>query len=179
MSAAKVRPPDDDLFAPDDFPEEPKSAKRLIAEQSVLAFARPAIERKRRPFRSSPKSIALSLAESSERARTADWQGAHGRHLVGLYAQLHEGVYGFAPSELDAPGWAFASAAATRMVDRQFGADFERAVEFMRWVWRREEERERWRRANAREGGRIGWRLQFGAAALVDDYRVDQARRHT
>jgi hypothetical protein len=175
VSAAKVRPPDDDLFAPD----EPASAKHLTASQSVLEFARPAIERKKRPFRVTPKVVAAALVEAAERAQSGNWRGATGRHLVGLYAHLHEGVYGVAPAELDAQGWAFASAAAARMTDRHFAGDLERSVLFMRWVWRREEDREKWRRANGREGGRIGWRFQFGAASLVDDYRVDQARRHT
>lgn len=162
-------------------PEEPQSAKMLVASQSVIDFASRAIARaenpKKRPMRVSPKRIAQALVEAADRARRSDWEGATGAHLVGLYAHLHEGVYGVAATELDAQGWAFASAAANRMVGQQFGGSFESAVEFLRWVWRREEDREKWRRANGRSGGRLGWRVQFCARWLVDDYRVDVARR--
>jgi hypothetical protein len=164
-----------------EFPEEPQSAKHLKASQSVLDFARKAEQRidrrRKRGFRVSQKTIAIVLEDSARRAQSGDWAGATGLHLVGLYAHLHAGVYGVHATELDAQGWAFAAAAAKRMTDRQFGGEIERAVEFLRWVWRREEDREKWRRSNGREGGRIGWRLQFCASGLVDDYRVDQARR--
>jgi hypothetical protein len=172
------------LIAPDTkppFPEEPRSAKVLKASQSVLDFARPAEgraeRRKKRGFRASSKSIADARAEVGRRAGLGEWEGATGLHLVALYERLHEGVYGAAPIELDAQGWAFAGAAAGRMIEQKFGGDSEKAVCFLRWTWRREEDREKWRRANGRAGGRVGWRYQFCASSLVDDYRVDQARR--
>lgn len=121
--------------------------------------------------------------EKAEKARgqvremcgSGDWSGAVGLHLVALYEFLHREVYGVEPLELDARAWFLAQGTAGRMVERYFGGDCGACVSFVRWAWRREQEREEWRRRNNRDGQRIGWRLMF-SAALVSDYRVHGKR---
>ena len=108
---------------------------------------------------------------------SGDWDAATGMHLVALYEFCHREVYGVEPLELgaDAKAWYSASSAAERLVKNFFEGDYGRCVSFVHWIWRREEGREKWRREQNRDGGRIGWRLQFSASA-VSDYRVHGAR---
>ncbi len=116
----------------------------------------------------------MELAE--QLCRTEEWAAAKPGVLVALYAKLHAHVYGVLPAELDSPReWLQACRAAGLLVKRDFGGDAARAVDFMAWCWDREEGRERWRREHGRDGGRIGWRLQF-SRSLLSDWRVDQAR---
>lgn len=100
------------------------------------------------------------------------------RHLVALYAKLHEQVYGAAPGELE-EGASFlaASSSAEKLVRASFGGSTREAIEFLRWTWRRERNVVKRRREDGATGRRIGWRLQFASAALLTDYRVDLAQR--
>ncbi len=106
--------------------------------------------------------------------------GFRPKHLVALYARLHARVYGAEPQELaDGKSFFAASSAAERLVRVEFAGTPDRALDFLRWTWRREADREKWRRQNpgGSGGGRIGWKLQFAGRALVTDYRVEMARR--
>lgn len=100
------------------------------------------------------------------------------RHLVALYARLHEQVYGSRPGELE-EGKSFLAAcsSASRLVRESFGGELRGAIEYLRWTWRRERFVEGKRRANGETGRRIGWRLQFASQSLLTDYRVDLARK--
>ena len=99
------------------------------------------------------------------------------RHLVALYARLHEQIYGAKAGEL-AEGKSFLAAcsSASKLVRDEMRGSFGEAVEYLRWTWRRERFVEQKRRANGETGRRIGWRLQFASAGLLTDYRVDAAR---
>jgi hypothetical protein len=153
------------------IPEEAKSAKRLrVAAMSISEFAERA---PRRRLYGEEKS----RAEMEGRAKSGDWDGATGAHLVCLYEFLHREVYGVPSDVVDRKTRMFAGAAADRLIARDFGADAGEAVRFMKWVWKRESEREEWRRANRRDGQRVGWRLQFCFASLVTDYRLHVARQ--
>jgi hypothetical protein len=121
------------------------------------------------------EQIERARAEMPPMARSGDWAAATGLHLVALYAQLHQEVYGFEPLELDKKAWAMAAKVAARTTERFFESDYGACVAFIQWGWRREAEREAWRKANNRDGGRIGWRLQW-SAAFVSDYRVHANR---
>lgn len=114
---------------------------------------------------------AAAREKMNEMAASGDWAGADGLHLVALYEMAHREVYGVEPLELDAKARFLAVGAATRLTEKFFDGDYAGAVSFMRWTWHREQEREKWRRANGRDGQRIGWRLQF-SAAMVSDYRL-------
>lgn len=170
MSAAMKKP--DDLFPP----TAPTSARQLEAADSVSRLVAPKLAARPRSFRSSKGAIERAREQMHAMAESADWEQAGGAHLVALYEWLHEQVYGVATAELDARTWALAAQAAARMADQQFEGDYGRAVVFMRWVWKREIEREKWRRENGKSGSRIGWKLAFHGS-LVTDYKVDRARR--
>ena len=108
-------------------------------------------------------------------AKAGDWGDATGMHMVALYGFMHQEVYGFEPLELDKKAWASGAKHALRCCEKFFGADYGALAEFMRWCWKREIERETWRKANQRDGARLTWRWQF-AAQLVSDYRVHAQR---
>jgi hypothetical protein len=104
---------------------------------------------------------------------SGSWEGVGARALVGLYAVLHEAVYGAAPE--DALGDAFlgAASAAERLARELGGAD--RLLDLLRWVWARERAREKRREPGS--GFRIGWRLMFVSRSLVVDWKTDLARQ--
>lgn len=161
------------------FSPEPPSEKQVAAAAALDALVAPKVARLRARSGKAPRtsrgSIERAREEAVAMAADADWSSARGTHLVALYEKLHEAVYGVLPAELDGKNWALASAAAGRLVEKDFGGDPSKAVAFMRWAWRREQGRERWRRENGRDGSRIGWRLQFGGSMLTE-YRISVAR---
>ena len=98
------------------------------------------------------------------------------KHLVALYAKLHEQVYGAGPGELEeGKNFLAACSAASRLVRVDFKGELRGAIEFLRWTWRRERFVVQKRRQSGAAGRRIGWRLQFASRDLVTDYRVDLA----
>jgi hypothetical protein len=144
---------------------------------STDVFAPPKAKAPRKPP-TTDRRRRQQYAEEAEdiRGRRA-WAEMRPGHFVALYVACHERVYGAAPTELDVGRThALAVLAASRLLKQEFHEDPARMFDFLRWAWDREEAREKWRRDNRREGGRIGWRLQFGAA-LVTDYRVEASRR--
>ena len=101
----------------------------------------------------------------------------YARHLVALYVKLHTSVYGVEPVELHTGSCYFgATSAATKLVRSEFGDDMNRVLAFIRWVWQRERETEKWRRVNGAEGRRIGWHIMFAQRTLVTDYRLSKER---
>jgi hypothetical protein len=156
----------------DPLPPAPPSAREVEAAASVAAFAlRP------KPPKKTRDPVAAAREEMRAMGERGDWSGATGAHLVALYEWLHEEVYGAPTSELSVRRLrGIAVSVAGAFVKREFGGDPERAVEFLRWAWTREQEREAWRRANDRSGKKIGWRLAF-SGELATEYRVDVARR--
>jgi len=139
--------------------------------------------RARRKPSGSLKNAVRDVEDMYDRAKEEGenvWTEAKPRHLVGLYAKLHESVYGVLPIEVDGVAFAGAVSAARTMLDREFEGDVLKMLGFMRWVW----SRERWREADRRRRGgegrdyRVGWRLQFASRALFTDWRVALMREH-
>lgn len=121
-----------------------------------------------------PKGYATAREEAAFRAKANDWRDAAPRHLVGLYAVLHEQVYGVAPAEL-VDAWKGAVSAAAAMLKSEFKGDVPAFVEFIRWTWQRARRRKDKAVAEGGEVSRIGWVLQFKSRAMLTDYRVDMA----
>lgn len=142
--------------------------------EAVAALCATAPRPKRRPASGHQRWVA----EAERMRQEGDWSQAASVHLVALYVQLHEWCYGVKATEVQGEIWLAARSAADRMVREEFGASVERAVEFLRWCWRREHEREQWRRQNDKPGSRITWRQQFQRRSLVTDYRLELERRH-
>jgi hypothetical protein len=153
----------------------PAAAKSLSAFLAAQTAAPPKSRRRSGPPRARESAIEAAREKSEAMAKSGDWAGATAVHLVALYAFLHREVYEVEPLELDAKSWWLAERSAAGLLAKYFEGDVAMAVSFMRWVWGREIEREKWRRENGRDGQRIGWRLQF-SASLVTDYRTSGRR---
>lgn len=111
--------------------------------------------------------------------RTGAWGEAGPRHFVALYVSLYAEVYGIAPGDLDKATRIKATFTALRMLDKEFGDDPGLMANFMRWVWLREKDNEKWRRENGRTNARrIDWYTQFKCTSyLLQDYRLSIVRR--
>ncbi len=141
---------------------------------SLGDFAAPS---KRRPLSDKRKSqLERALAELPPIADDS-YAKAKPRHFVALYVRLHHHVYGVMPSELAREkAYVSAVAAATALL-REFDGSNDRLARFLRWTWRREKEREGWRKLNPQKGGgRLSWRAQFCSRSILDDYRVAALR---
>jgi hypothetical protein len=96
--------------------------------------------------------------------------------FVALYAICYEQVYGIAPL-LSPTDRMRAASMAARVLKAHFGGSEEELVDFVRWAWRREHGREKWRREHGGgNGGKLSWNLLFGSR-ILDDYRLDVARK--
>lgn len=122
-----------------------------------------------RPYQPPQRALA-----DLEALNAAGWVGAEPKHLVALYAWLHERVYAVPPEDLtrDPLAWLGAVSAATKLLREEFGGEPVRAVAWVRWVWVREKRTEDRKRAGGDESTfRIGWRYMFCKRSLVVDYR--------
>jgi hypothetical protein len=123
------------------------------------------------------KPLEVATREAEGRAASGDWEGVRGSVLVGLYAMCHRLVYGVPPDELlDKGAFAAASRHAARCLHASFDDDESAIVDFVRWVWEREEGLEKWAAERGISRRRVGVMFQF-SASLVTEYRVDARRR--
>lgn len=124
------------------------------------------------------RSIERAMEDLARRMKQRDWDEMKPQVLVALYAWFHEQVYGTGPS-LKGREWLNACRAAGRMVKTEFAGDYDDALAFMRWAWKRERGRERWRRENGKGGKVINWRQQFVFTDLLTDWRVARDRKRS
>lgn len=124
----------------------------------------------RRPKRNL-SALKRAVEEAKDRLRAkpgGDWKSIKALHLVGLYARMHERVYGVFPDDL-ADDWYPARSMAKRLLEESFGGDGEKAAAFMRWVW--EDEVKKFPKRGPDDTFRITWRYQFGRK-LLTKYRI-------
>lgn len=147
----------------------------LATAQKIASTFCPPKEKKRTSTISD--ALFLKIRAGVERMiRSGDWSKAGPRDFVALYAMLHVKVYGVEPEELTSAARVHATFMAANLFKRSFDQVSSEMAEFLRWVWIREEGREKWRKSQDISGGRISWRLQFNGA-LVTDWRIER-RRH-
>ena len=154
---------------------------RIPAEQHELALriateSKAAAKKASRPKGSARDAMASAREEAKAMTEGGDWSEAQPRHLVALHSLLHEHVYGVEPL-MTAREHGIATSCAAGMLRYDFEGNVAMMVEFIRWCWRREAEREQWRRQNGRDGGRLDWRRQFTGKGPLTDYRVELARK--
>lgn len=158
-------------------PAEEQRRLALVAppEDSPDSFARAGKPRR-------PRTVPDKLfADARERARAMveanDWVAARAVDFVALFAAMHERVYGVT-LVISSKDRFLAACMAAALQREQFDGDPTRLADFVWWTWRREREREAWRRENNRPTTPISWRLQFGLR-LINDYRVAMARERS
>ena len=155
------------------FDDEIDEEQRAAATRVAAWVGTKKEKKSKRP--PTPSTINRWKHEAQERFTSGEWAGAKPVHIVAFYMALHLHVYQIEPEELKGSTYLFAASAAERQLRTDFKNNVEDFIEFMRWVWIREEEREKWRRENGRDGGRIGWKLMF-SPTLLTDYRLYKAR---
>ena len=150
--------------------------KRRRNAAKLSALLKPKVTRRRASgAASTPAKVAKVLAETEAKIESGDWTTATHEHIVGLYLWGHEAVYGVSVLEEIVPAYRGAVQAAKTLVGRVDGS-IPDAVEFMRWVWKREESREAWRREHVGSGKRLSWKAVF-SHSIFNDYRADLLRR--
>lgn len=116
------------------------------------------------------------VKEANEMRQSGEWERATAQHFVALYAILHKLVYEIEPLELNDTVRTKAVIMASQCLKKHFNGDSSQMAMFMDYVWTKEKSREKWRRDNQREGGRIGWYRQFDGS-LVTDWIADARRK--
>lgn len=174
-NVARPQHPPDDLF---DL-ESTSRAKVVSPVAGALAAWSGASKPKRSSSGISPSKWRKHVDDVREMMTSAEWDDANALHLVALYAILHEGVYKVVAAELESSPKErlAATGAAARMLKAHFDGDACKMASFIRWVWLREEWREKKRRDEGTTSSfRVGWRLQFNAS-LFTEWRLDRVRR--
>lgn len=127
---------------------------------------------KKKPFRCVRQHRLNWTEEAKHRFRSGDWKGASAPLIVALYCLMHEAVYGLWPCELDeAKTWRIASFHVANILRSKQFDSIEELVKFTEWVWRRENERVKWRAENNVPQKRVHWRQCF-SNNYISDYRV-------
>jgi hypothetical protein len=120
----------------------------------------------------SATDVELAMATADVAARTGDWDDVSPRTFVGLYAWCHNATYKVEAAELrEKHEFMSATRAAARLLRDEFEDDGGSFAIYIRWAWKREQERVAWAARERIERGRLGWRLLF-STRFVTDYRV-------
>lgn len=157
----------------------PADDEKAAAVARMEAFVgkpnvRKAAERENKRRRTPGARRHETIEKVRERMRARDWTGEiTATQLVALYWLCHEHVYGTPPIELDKVGlWNRVCMLAATMVKTHFDGDYDRAIVFMRWVWAKEQGKEKWARENKKETRRISWQNQFVHGHLITSWRT-------
>lgn len=156
-------------------PPAPLAPSDLPGDAALAEFLGNAGSKRKRSTGLRDSAFATRGAEVRAMMVDGRWERALPVHYVAMYARLHEGVYGVAPGELGPTERVRACRLAKRMLEREFNQQCGEMALYIRWVWQREQSREKWRRQNQQPGRRITWMVMFGGA-LLTDYRVELAR---
>lgn len=149
--------------------------ERRQAQQSLAGFlnhnAKPETKPKRK--RETLKRIDALVKDAGLRAASGEWEGVEGSVFVGLYAFCFRNAYGEIPIDLyNSEGLIGIGARnASRIVRKHFKGDTSEMVEFIKWVWEKEEGKIVWARRNGVDRKPLGLKFQF-SDTLVQEYRI-------
>lgn len=156
-------------------PRDRVAAPRRAA--GAAAFVGDRAEPKRRAGGPGKAAVERHLIVAREALRTGDWSRATPLTFVVLYELRFAEVYGQAPAltARERQLAAYRAAALLRDAEHGFADDLGEMAAFVIWVWKREREREQYRREHKSAGGVVGWQLQFNPK-LVVDYNIQRSR---
>ncbi len=129
----------------------------------------PGVPKKRTPkeFKWDRKPLAEVRAYGEQIVKGL-WEAKGADDLVGLYAVLHEHVFGVLPLELQQE-FLMARASADKLVREEFAGDYLEAQRFVAWCWK---SLVKSRKKNPDSDFRPGWRFQFKARKWLTDYKA-------
>jgi hypothetical protein len=151
--------------------QEDSHREALRGGIDLVAMLKPG--KKRRAPRVDRKS---AIEEAKDRISGRGFSDATPGVIVALYCCFHERVYGQWPIDVDVPAeWRKATVVVAGIRKRFFDGSSTLLTEFMLWAWQKEEEAEKWRRQNGREGTRLLWQYLFNVKKVVE-YRLNLQR---
>jgi hypothetical protein len=143
--------------------DEAKANERMIA---FVGADKPKAKKGARDAAGMARAMDSAKARLEEGA--VDWEDATASEVVGLYALLHERVYGVSPDDL-ADKWRWAVAAAKRLADELGGT--KNVVAFLQFTWKRERAAEAKANGTGHVRRRVTWRYQFAERFLLVDFK--------
>ena len=150
-----------------------KSIEGFVSDKRA-SMGRTSERRKRAGF---PKRLRERCKDEAMcRVRENNWEGAKASHFVALHQVLYEECYGV-PLDLGSREFKMAAMAAGQLLKNEFGGSPIDLLSFMRWVWKREMGREKWRRENNHNGGTLEWAHVFRGGKALRDYKIASNRR--
>lgn len=150
--------------------------KLLYPTEEAAAFAAacgvrlPEPKKKRKPN----VDYARIREETREMIRSQSFAGAKPSHFVALYELMHEQVYGVEATDMTNEQRRRAGFRASQFLGTECNGDPELFARYVRWFWRREKERETWRKEEQRVY-RATWGAAFSRSAAVE-FRMALAR---
>lgn len=121
-------------------------------------------------------TLARLIANAKIRSRDGEWDDAKPRDFVGLFALCHQIVYGIEPIELATKTELMkATRVAKKCLSNFFDDDPHELVEFIKWVWKRQEGKEAWALREGKNLSRLNVFAQF-SPQKVSDYRIEIVR---
>lgn len=154
----------------------------VLAKQRQQTAAQQLVEVIDKMPKPRPRPRKTVVQETLDIAKAKEWDRLRPAHFVEMYVLGHKVVYGVEPAELTGTGKGQtnarkgAASAAERMLRQEFGGRQVDMVRFLDWVWKREKDKEKWRRENQREGARLTWQFLLAGRAVLTDYRAAQLR---
>lgn len=149
-----------------------KADKQEAAQAVHDLVGGPRTKPKRR--RASSKKWRKQVREMME---TEDWDDAKPQHFVALFVILFTWCYEVEPADMQGQELLAARSSARRLLEKEFAGDPYATLAYMKWTWKREKEREEWRRNKGVHGRILKWRDVFMTGKALTEYRIDVARR--
>lgn len=164
----------EDLFTP-----TPKTSTRLLEWAGAKVDKNGVVKPKPKPKRRTTIAASVftrAIAEVGTMMVTHEWDTFSARHVVALFDVMYKKTYGIEPSTTAVERHRFTMQAA-QFVNREFGGNYDAALDFYQWLWAREVGREKWRRENGRAGGSLSmWSMV--STQHLNDYRLALNRKH-
>ena len=161
------------------MPRQRKSRSEQEVLRSAAQLAAQCQPRKKqRRITTSAARLEQLVERVEECIKTDDWGDESPALLVGLFCWAHREVYGVEVINELRRYYSVAYQGAKRLQADEFAGDFEDTLDFIRWVWARENEAEKWRRKNTGYGKRLHWRSVFVDRGKVTEWRLAQARQN-
>jgi hypothetical protein len=165
----------------DFFPEDVNIAPKILSPLAAWAGAR--VNEKGRICAKEKRTRTTVAASAFNRTRaetqgmmdSGDWSACTARHFLALYDLMHEKIYGI-ESGMTASERHTAVLRTGSFVKREFSGDYDKALDYFRWLWTREQGREKWRRENGRDTTRLILAFCYSSSMLTD-YRLMLTRR--
>jgi len=149
------------------------------AVEAMTAFAGPLSDKPKRTRNPAPPSRIVKLASQvAQMVNANEWSEASHWHLAALHAVLFKWTYGVEIGDYHGPAFAASARAAKAMLQSEFAGSIDAMLTYIRWVWRREQRLEKWKRENGIDSGSLKWQSVYVRRSLLVEYKIAMERRN-